>query len=421
MKNSLFRYLAITIFVLTFSVPNVFFETEKTKAASGKVIDISINDQMMTIIENYRIINKFPVSTGTWDMPTPIGTHQIYNHIPDSYSTLYDLYMPNWMAITPDGGYGIHGLPYWKYSWGNVYEGENHLGWRVSHGCVRLSLENAKWLYGWAPVGTTVIVHNESGIQATVIPPDYSAQLIEQSEPYLTLRPGETATLSVKLKNIGLNWWYNVGLKPVHLATTNPNDRKSGFANETWLSTNRAASLPRSGVANNEEETFKFTITAPLTMGEFEEHFKPVAENFSWFEEPDIVWHIKVWEPDYSCKWVSQSDYPSVNRSQTATLQVTFKNTGRQTWKNYGPNAVHLATSHVKDRASQFYDPASWLSPNRLASMDEAEVAPGQTATFTINILAPSQSGSYTEYFQLVAEGLGWMEDHGVFWNINVK
>ena len=30
----------------------------------------------------------------------------------------------------------------------------------MSHGCVNLTPENAKWLFEWAPLGTTVVVHN---------------------------------------------------------------------------------------------------------------------------------------------------------------------------------------------------------------------------------------------------------------------
>lgn len=412
---------AIIFFAFTYFVPNTLLETKTAKAAGGKVIDISIPDQQMTIIENYQIVNKFPVSTGKWDMPTPIGTHQIYNHIPEAYSTPYDLYMQNWMAITPDGGYGIHGLPYWKYSWGNVYEGENHLGIRVSHGCVRLSIANSAWLYNWAPNGTTVIIHDTSGIQAAFNPPDYAGEIIEQSSSYITLKPGETAQLSVKLKNVGKNWWYNVGSRPVHLATSSPIDRISAFANNTWINSNRVTGLPRSGVANNEEVTLSFTITAPAQNGDYEEHFRPVAENYSWFEDTDIIWHIKVWQPEYSCQWISQSEYPTIAKSKTTSMQIKFKNTGSKTWINNGPNAIRLATSHSKDRNSVFYDTNSWLATNRVGSMDEAQVAPGEIGTFTFVLKAPNQTGSYTEYFQLVAEGISWMEDYGTFWNINVK
>lgn len=420
MEKKLNLFFLVLAIALTLSIPNIF-EIEKVKAGGGKVIDISITDQQMTVIENYQIINKFPVSTGTWSMPTPLGTLQVYNHIPDAYSTPYDLYMPNWMAITPDGGYGIHGLPYWKYSWGNVYEGENHLGIRVSHGCVRLSLANAAWLYNWAPNGTTVIVHDTPGIEAAFNPPDYDGVITDQSPQYLTLKPGETVNVWVKIKNTGKNWWYREGLYPIHIGTDNPRDRLSSFANNTWIGSNRPAKLTNNGIANNQETTFNFTITAPYEQKDYEEHFRPVAENHSWFKDIDIVWYIKVWQPEYSSQWVSQSDYPIVNKNQTAKLEIKFRNTGSRTWYNSGANPVRLATSHQKDRNSIFYNPGAWLAANRLTNLKETSVAPGETGTFEFEILAPNQTGVFTEYFQLVAEGATWMEDQGVFLNINVK
>jgi lipoprotein-anchoring transpeptidase ErfK/SrfK len=61
--------------------------------------------------------------------------------------------MPWWMAFKY--GYGLHELPEWP---SGKKEGENHLGIRVSHGCIRLGVGPAKWIYDWTPVGTRVEV-----------------------------------------------------------------------------------------------------------------------------------------------------------------------------------------------------------------------------------------------------------------------
>lgn len=405
----------VLVFALALFVPKINFEAEKAKASDGKVIDISINDQMMTVVENNMVIKKFAISTGTWDMPTPIGTFYIQNHILDAYSQPYDLYMPNWMGL--GGGYGIHGLPYWKYSWGNVYEGVNHLGIRVSHGCIRLALENAAWLYDWAPNGTKVVIHNESGTVVPITPPDYDGEIIEQSPQDITLRPGESTELWVKMKNTGKNWWYNVGSNPIHLGTAKSFDHISSLANSSWLSPNRPAIIDRTGVGYGQEAIFKFTITAPNEQRTYEEHFKPVAEGHSWFADPDldIFWNIKVYQPEYSSKWFSQSDWPIVTAGDTKTLQIKYKNMGSKTWYNTGSNPIRLATSNPIDRFSVFYDPTTWLSPNRLTEMDESEVKTGEIATFTFTVKAPKAIGTYDEYFRLVSEGKTWLEDDGVF------
>ncbi|MCT1557878.1 L,D-transpeptidase/peptidoglycan binding protein [Helcobacillus massiliensis] len=46
------------------------------------------------------------------------------------------------------GGYAIHGAP-WRSSFG--YAG--------SHGCINLPVQDAKWFYDWAPMGTKVVSH----------------------------------------------------------------------------------------------------------------------------------------------------------------------------------------------------------------------------------------------------------------------
>lgn len=123
-----------------------------------KYIEVDISDQALTRYENGYAIDSFRVSTGKWDMPTPIGEFSILNKIPRAYSNAYDLYMPWWMAFDlGDGGgsYGLHELPEWA---DGTKEGESHLGIRVSHGCIRLGVGSAKKVYDWASVGTVVIV-----------------------------------------------------------------------------------------------------------------------------------------------------------------------------------------------------------------------------------------------------------------------
>jgi|GEM_PF-1684612 len=129
------------------------------KIAVKKIL-ISISSQRLTCFEGTDIVCDFPISSGTYALPTPIGSFKVERKRDVAYSSAYDLYMNWWMAFTPNEAYGIHELPYWKYSWGIVTEGENHLGVRVSHGCVRLGIGPAKQVYDWAPLGTPVEIVN---------------------------------------------------------------------------------------------------------------------------------------------------------------------------------------------------------------------------------------------------------------------
>lgn len=122
----------------------------------GKYIDVNLSTQIMTVFENGKVLDSFLISSGKRGMDTPKGEHQIYNKHPRPWSKKYGLFMPYWMAITPSGQFGIHELPEWP---GGYKEGQNHLGIPVSHGCMRLGVGPAGFVYDWAEVGTPVLVY----------------------------------------------------------------------------------------------------------------------------------------------------------------------------------------------------------------------------------------------------------------------
>lgn len=117
-------------------------------------IVIDIKKQRLTYYLGGREVGAFIISTGKQATPTPYGVYRIRKKLPRAWSAMAKLWMPWWMEFRI-GGYGIHELPEWP---GGKKEGANHLGKRVSHGCVRLGVGPAKKLYDWAKVGTIVIV-----------------------------------------------------------------------------------------------------------------------------------------------------------------------------------------------------------------------------------------------------------------------
>jgi len=144
----------------------------------GKQIKLWLDTQTLWAIENGVVIMEAPVSSGKAGYGTPKGTYTIFNHKDVGYSSKYRLWMDYWMALQDSYGevigYGLHALPHWKtkqtkyadgsivdgrlYQDGKVYEDINHLGERMSHGCVRLGLVTSRILYNWAPNKTPVII-----------------------------------------------------------------------------------------------------------------------------------------------------------------------------------------------------------------------------------------------------------------------
>lgn len=122
-----------------------------TKKIAQK-IEIDLKNQKLTYFVGGQPWKEFIVSTGKPGMSTPKGTFKIINKSKKAWSNTYKLWMPFWMGLDR-GEFGIHELPVWP----NGYrEGANHLGKPVSHGCVRLGIGAAQYLFDRVAVGVTV-------------------------------------------------------------------------------------------------------------------------------------------------------------------------------------------------------------------------------------------------------------------------
>lgn len=103
---------------------------------------------------------------------------------------------------------------------------------------------------------------------------------------------------------------------------------------------------------------------------------------------------------NYSAK---QESYGAVNLSSSATADVTirFKNTGTKTWSNT-TNRTTLYTMESPGRNSVFRG-SGWLSGSKPAVLNQANVSPGETGSFTFNMKRPSiKPGVYTEGLTLI-------------------
>ena len=85
------------------------------------------------------------------------GSFQVLDKIPNAYSQVWGLWMPEWLGIYYSGSLenGIHALPILSNGQ-TLWAG--YLGTPVSFGCIILSTSDAQTLYNWAEVGTPVII-----------------------------------------------------------------------------------------------------------------------------------------------------------------------------------------------------------------------------------------------------------------------
>jgi lipoprotein-anchoring transpeptidase ErfK/SrfK len=114
----------------------------------GKVITVNLSTQTAYAFEDGVLLNEFVVSTGLPGTPTVTGTFSIYLKLDSQHMVGPDYDLPGvpWVMYFYQG-YGLHGT-YWH----------NNFGHPMSHGCVNMKTPEAEWLYGWAPLGTPVVV-----------------------------------------------------------------------------------------------------------------------------------------------------------------------------------------------------------------------------------------------------------------------
>ena len=104
-------------------------------AHASIAVRIRLSQQTMSIAVDGADFATWPVSTARRGYRTPVGNYQPYSLERMHYSRLYDD-TPMPYSIFFRGGYAIHGTTEIR-----------NLGRTVSHGCVRLSPDNARSLF----------------------------------------------------------------------------------------------------------------------------------------------------------------------------------------------------------------------------------------------------------------------------------
>lgn len=117
-------------------------------------IEIRLKGQKLDFYVSGHKWKEFTVSTGKPSAPTPTGEFTIVNKIKKAWSRSYGLWMPYWLGLNR-GRIGIHELPVWPSGY---REGKNNLGRPVSHGCIRLDVGPAQYLFERVETGTKVFI-----------------------------------------------------------------------------------------------------------------------------------------------------------------------------------------------------------------------------------------------------------------------
>ena len=107
--------------------------------------------------------------SGAYKAYNPVGVYKILNKSTNAWSSIGKSWMPYWMAFTYNrkqhAMFGVHGLINWcpnreKYCEKKIYEPESNLGTPRSHGCLRLKVSDAKYVFDRMQVGDYLVVHD---------------------------------------------------------------------------------------------------------------------------------------------------------------------------------------------------------------------------------------------------------------------
>jgi lipoprotein-anchoring transpeptidase ErfK/SrfK len=145
-----------------FKLPVTYAKPAVTEKSVGPVVVIRRSMNRLTLYDGMKVVRQFAVATGQTVYPTPLGRFDIvvkwknpWWYPPNSPWAKGEKPVPpgpgnplgtRWMGISSPG-VGIHGTP-----------NSSSIGYSLSHGCVRMLIPQAEWLFEHVDVGTPVFI-----------------------------------------------------------------------------------------------------------------------------------------------------------------------------------------------------------------------------------------------------------------------
>ena len=136
---------------------------KKTVARFGPAIVVTRGANVLKLYDGTRLVRTFRVATGQAIYPTPAGVWRIMNKQRDPwwYPPVYDDWAKGLKPVPPGpsnplgtrwmgldaAGVGIHGT-----------DAPTSIGYSASHGCIRMQVPDAEWLFEHVRVGTPVVI-----------------------------------------------------------------------------------------------------------------------------------------------------------------------------------------------------------------------------------------------------------------------
>ncbi|MBI5411854.1 SpoIID/LytB domain-containing protein [Candidatus Peregrinibacteria bacterium] len=243
---------------------------------------------------------------------------------------------------------------------------------------------------------------------------DYNAELVSDLN-VINLHPSRHATLELKFKNNGKKIWDRSTW--LHVALNN----QKNIEVVPLLQDKRyvAADMKENEVPPGSIGTFEVEFAAGYVSGFYTFELSPIINGRYKISRAAIVVPLMVDKPDFNYE-IYSSSLPSGNVFQGEKMEAAIEllNTGNTIWRNYGKNSITLGTDHSRDHKSVFIKE----NKARLAYLKQSDVQPGTRGKFVFTLDIPkNRVGPVHEYFTPVIEGVQWLEDKKLDFEVTIK
>jgi lipoprotein-anchoring transpeptidase ErfK/SrfK len=134
----------------------------RTPATFGSIVVIDRGANTLKLYRSTQLVRTFNVATGTAYYPTPSGVFEVVNMQANPWWTPPNSDWARGLSPVPPGpgnplgtrwmgisspGVGMHGTP-----------DDASIGYSRSHGCIRMHIPDAEWLFEHVEVGTPVVI-----------------------------------------------------------------------------------------------------------------------------------------------------------------------------------------------------------------------------------------------------------------------
>ncbi len=223
----------------------------------------------------------------------------------------------------------------------------------------------------------------------------------------LTLKTGESKTVSIGFQNTGTETWNRDSGAFVSVYTYGPKYRTSMFQDASWVSASQPAKLTETTVKPGAVGHIQFALHAPSTSGTYSETFKLAAEDIAWIPGGEFTISVTVGSSSSSITTsipsttsvssdlsgivlLKSAKKITAKANETVSFTVGIKNTGTTTWTKRA-----LYSSDVQA--------ASVSTSTAITTKTSGSVAPGGMDLIDFTFRAPSTKGSHTVKYTFAA------------------